>query len=311
MELERKSILNSQRSSPSLDHVADRFDLRRNIQFNTRVTAARFLEDANIWEVETDRGDRVTARFSLQVSDVSQQAMSRHTRAGLPSRETGTTRGSWPHEGVDFGSKRVAVIGTGSSGVQSIPVIAEQAERLTVFQRTAQYTIPARHGTIDRRFIEEEVKPNYDEIMEKARWTKSGLPVDLSERSALEVSAEERLETYETLWAEGGLGFLHRTFKDIHTDVEANDTAAGFIRSKIREIVIDPETARKLTPTDHPFGSKRALIDTNYFETYNRENVELVDIRHSPIQEITPKGIRTKDEEFEVDIIVFAPVSTR
>ena len=289
-----------------LDHVADRFDLRRNIQLNTRVTAARFLEDANIWEVETDRGDRVTARFLITgIGCIS--AGNVPDIPGLDSFEGDWYHtGSWPHEGVDFGGKRVAVIGTGSSGVQSIPVIAEQAERLTVFQRTAQYTIPARHGTIDRRFIEEEVKPNYDEIMEKARWTKSGLPVDLSERSALEVSAEERLETYETLWAEGGLGFLHRTFKDIHTDVEANDTAAEFIRSKIREIVIDPETARKLTPTDHPFGSKRALIDTNYFETYNRENVELVDIRHSPIREITPKGIRTEDEEFEVDIIVFA-----
>ena len=289
-----------------LDHVADRFDLRRNIQFNTRVTSARFLEDANIWEVETDRGDRVTARFLITgIGCISAGNVPDIT--GLDSFEGDWYHtGTWPHEEVDFAGKRVAVIGTGSSGVQSIPVIAKQAERLTVFQRTAQYTIPARHGTIDRRFIEEEVKPNYDEIFEKARWTKSGLPVDLSERSALEVSAEERQEIYETLWAEGGLGFLHRTFKDIHTDIEANDTAAEFIRSKIRETVKDPETARKLIPTDHPFGSKRALIDTNYFETYNRENVELVDIRHSPIQEITPKGIRTKDEEFEVDIIVFA-----
>ena len=289
-----------------LDHVADRFDLRRNIQFNTRVTSARFLEDANLWEVETDRGDRVTARFLITgIGCISAGNVPDIT--GLDSFEGDWYHtGTWPHEEVDFAGKRVAVIGTGSSGVQSIPVIAKQAERLTVFQRTAQYTIPARHGTIDRRFIEEEVKPNYDEIFEKARWTKSGLPVDLSERSALEVSAEERQEIYETLWAEGGLGFLHRTFKDIHTDIEANDTAAEFIRSKIRETVKDPETARKLIPTDHPFGSKRALIDTNYFETYNRENVELVDIRHSPIQEITPKGIRTKDEEFEVDIIVFA-----
>ena len=289
-----------------LDHVADRFDLRRNIQFNTRVTSARFLEDANIWEVETDRGDRVTARFLITgIGCISAGNVPDIT--GLDSFEGDWYHtGTWPHEEVDFAGKRVAVIGTGSSGVQSIPVIAKQAERLTVFQRTAQYTIPARHGTIDRRFIEEEVKPNYDEIFEKARWTKSGLPVDLSERSALEVSAEERQEIYETLWAEGGLGFLHRTFKDIHTDIEANDTAAEFIRSKIRETVKDPETARKLIPTDHPFGSKRALIDTNYFETYNRENIELVDIRHSPIQEITPKGIRTKDEEFEVDIIVFA-----
>ena len=289
-----------------LNHVADRFDLRRNIQFNTRVTSARFLEDTNRWEVETDQGDRVTARFLItgigcisagNVPDIkgleSFQGQSYHT-------------GSWPHEKVDFAGKRVAVIGTGSSGVQSIPVIAAQAGHLTVFQRTAQYTIPARHGTVDRRFLEEDVKPNYAEILEKARWSVGGIPVDPNERSALEVTAAERLEAYEAGWAEGGFRFLFGSFKDITTDRRANDTAAEFIRSKIREIVKDPETVEKLLPTDHPFASKRALIDTNYFDTYNRENVELVDIRHSPIQEITPKGIRTEDEEFEFDIIVFA-----
>ena len=289
-----------------LNHVADRFDLRRNIQFNTRVTSARFLEDSNRWEIETDQGDRVTAQFLItgigcisagNVPDIkglhSFQGEWYHT-------------GSWPHEKVDFAGKRVAVIGTGSSGVQSIPVIAEQAGHLTVFQRTAQYTIPARHATVDRRFLEEEVKPNYAEILEKARWSHGGFPVDPSERSALEVTAEERLETYEAGWAGGGFGFLFGSFKDLTTDRRANDTVSEFIRSKIREMVKDPETVEKLLPTDHPFTSKRALIDTNYFDTYNRENVELVDIRHSPIQEITPKGIRTEDEEFEFDMIVFA-----
>ena len=289
-----------------LNHVADRFDLRRNIQFDTRVTSAKFIEDANYWLIETDQGDRVTARYLItgigcistgNVPDIP----------GLDSFEgVWHHTGSWPHEEVDFVGKRVAVIGTGSSGVQAIPVIASQAKRLTVFQRTPQYTIPAHHETVDRRFIEEDVKPNYDEIWEKARWSKSGFPVEFSQRSALEVSAEERLATYEAHWAKGGFGFIHGTFADIRTDIRANDTVAEFIRSKIREIVNDPETVEKLLPTDHPYGSKRALIDTNYFETYNRENVELVDIRHSPIQEITPKGIRTEDEEFEFDIIVFA-----
>ena len=289
-----------------LNHVADRFDLRRNIRLDTRVTSAKFLEDANYWQIETDRGDRTTARFLItgigcistgNVPDI----------AGIESFEGDWYHtGSWPHEKVDFAGKRVAVIGTGSSGVQAIPVIAEQAEHLTVFQRTPQYTIPARHENVDRRFIEEEVKPNYDEIWHKARWSKAGFPADYSERSALEVSAEERLQTYEGLWAKGGTTFLYGTFNDIRTDRRANDTAAEFIRSKIRGIVKDPETREKLLPVDHPFGSKRTLIDTNYFETYNRENVELVDIRHSPIQEITPKGIRTEDEEFEFDIIVFA-----
>ena len=289
-----------------LNHVADRFDLRRNIQFDTRVTSAKFIEDTNYWLIETDQGDRVTARYLItgigcistgNVPDIP----------GLDSFEgVWHHTGSWPHEEVDFVGKRVAVIGTGSSGVQAIPVIASQAKRLTVFQRTPQYTIPAHHETVDRRFIEEDVKPNYDEIWEKARWSKSGFPVEFSQRSALEVSAEERLATYEAHWAKGGFGFIHGTFADIRTDIRANDTVAEFIRSKIREIVNDPETVEKLLPTDHPYGSKRALIDTNYFETYNRENVELVDIRHSPIQEITPKGIRTEDEEFEFDIIVFA-----
>ena len=289
-----------------LNHVADRFDLRRNIQFNTRVTSAKFLEDANLWQVETDQGDRVTARFLITgIGCIS--AGNVPDIAGLESFEGDWYHtGSWPHEEVDFAGKSVAVIGTGSSGIQTIPVIAKQARHVTVFQRTPQYTIPARHGNVDRRFIEEEVKPNYDEIWDKARWSQSGFPVDFSERSALEATAEERLETYEALWAKGGAGFLIGSFEDIRTDRRANDTAAEFVRSKIREIVKDPETVEKLLPTDHPLGSKRALIDTNYFETYNRENVELVDIRHSPIQEITPSGIRTEDEEFEFDIIVFA-----
>ncbi len=289
-----------------LNHVADRFDLRRNIQFNTRVTSARFLEDANQWEVSTDQGDRVTARFLItgigcisagNVPDIK----------GLDSFQGEWYHtGSWPHEKVDFTGKRVAVIGTGSSGVQAIPVIAEQAGHVTIFQRTPQFTIPARHGTIDRKFIEEEVKPNYDEIIEKRKWSAGGFPVDPIERSALEVTAEERQEIYEALWAKGGFAFQFGSFKDIPTDRRANDTVAEFIRSKIREIVKDPETVEKLLPTDHPWGSKRPLIDTNYFETYNRENVELVDIRHSPIQEITPKGIRTEDGESEFDMIVFA-----
>ena len=289
-----------------LNHVADRFDLRRNIQFNTRVTSARFLEDANLWEVETDQGDRVTSQFLItgigcissgNVPDIkgldSFQGEQYHT-------------GNWPHEEVDFAGKSVAVIGTGSSGIQSIPVIARQAEHLTVFQRTPQYTIPARHGTIDRKFLEKTVKPNYDDLMERARWSTGGFPMDRDERSALEISAAERLEIYEASWAEGGIRFLSTSFKDVSTDRRANDTMAEFIRKKIREMVQDPETAEKLMPTDHPFGSKRPLIDTDYFETYNRENVELVDIRHSPIQEITPRGIQTDDQEFEFDMIVFA-----
>ena len=282
-----------------LNHVADRFDLRRNIQFNTRVTSARFQEDAGLWEIETDQGDLVTSQFLITgIGCISS--------GNVPSIKGLDSFQGWPHEKVEFAGKRVAVIGTGSSGVQSIPVIAEQAEHLTVFQRTPQYTIPARHATVDRKFLEEVVKPNYDEILEQARWSTGGFPINRDERSALQVTAAERLEAYEAGWAEGGIRFLGASFKDISTDRRANDTMAEFIRRKIREMVRDPETAEKLMPTDHPFGSKRPLIDTDYFETYNNENVELVDIRHSPIKEITPNGIRTEDQDFEFDMIVFA-----
>ena len=288
-----------------LNHVADRFDLRRNINFNTRVTAAHFNEATDRWDVETDQGDRISAKFLITAigclsSGQIPNIKGRDTFAG-DSYHTG----AWPHEGVDFAGKRVGVIGTGSSGVQSIPVIAEQAGTLHVFQRTPQYTVPARHGTVDKAFLD-SVKEDYDAIYEKARRSPGGLPIDAIERSALDVSDEERLEIYEEAWKEGGFKFLFGSFFDIGLDRRANDTASEFIRSKIREMVKDPEVAEKLVPVDHPFTSKRPLIDTNYFETYNRDNVTLVDIRHSPIEEITPTGIRTADGEYELDIIVFA-----
>ena len=289
-----------------LNHVADRFDLRSGIQFNTSVTAAHFDDDSGLWEVETDQGDRVTARYVITaIGCISTGQIPQIP--GLDSFEGEWHHtGAWPHEGVDFGGKRVAVIGTGSSGIQSIPVIARESEHLTVFQRTPQYTIPAQHGTVDQAFLK-EVKANYSEILQEAKQSAAGFPYDASETSALEVSEEERLETYERLWQKGGFHFMLGSYGDIAIDRRANDTASEFIRGKIREIVNDPETAEKLLPRDHPFASKRALIDTNYFDTYNRDNVDLVDIRHFPIEEITATGLRTADgQEYEVDVIVFA-----
>ena len=288
-----------------LNHVADRFDLRKDIQLNTLVTSAHWNEADDLWEVETNQGDKLTANFLItgigclsagQIPNIE----GRDSFAGEAYHT-----GSWPHEGVDFAGKRVGVIGTGSSGVQSIPVIAQQAKELFVFQRTPQYTIPARHGNVDKAFLD-EVKKNYEEIYQKARVSAGGFPIDPIERSALEVTEEERLAVYEAGWAQGGFQFFFGSFNDIAVDRRANDTASEFIRSKIRALVKDPEIAEKLVPVDHPFSSKRALIDTNYFETYNRDNVTLVDIRHSPIQEITPTGIKTEDGEYELDIIVFA-----
>ena len=289
-----------------LNHVADRFDLRSGIQFNTSVTAAHFNDDTQLWEVETDQGDRVTANYVVTaIGCISTGQIPQIP--GLDSFEGEMHHtGAWPHDGVDFANKRVAVVGTGSSGVQSIPVIARESEHLTVFQRTPQYTIPARHENVDQAFLK-EVKANYTEIMQQSKVSFAGFPVEFSEESALEVSDEERRAKFEELWELGGFRFLFQSYGDIAVDRRANDTASEFIRSKIREIVNDPTTAEKLLPRDHPFGSKRALIDTNYFDTYNRDNVDLVDIRHFPIEEITPSGLRTADgEEYEFDVIVFA-----
>jgi cyclohexanone monooxygenase len=287
-----------------LNHVADRFDLRRNIKFNTRVTAAHYDEAANRWEITTDQGDTVTAKFLI----TGIGCLSSGQIPNIPGRETfkgeSYHTGAWPHTGVDFTGKRVGVIGTGSSGVQSIPVIAAQAGHTYVFQRTPQYTIPARHGSVDKAFLD-NVKKNYDEIYEKARWSLGGMPYAPSERSALSVSDEERTAIYEAGWQEGGFKFLLNSFFDIGADRRQRH-GVRVHPGKIREIVKDPEVAEKLVPVDHPFTSKRPLIDTNYFDTYNRENVTLVDIRHAPIQEITPTGIRTEDGDYELDIIVFA-----
>ena len=289
-----------------LEHVADRFDLRRNIQFDTRVTAATFHEDASLWEITTDRGDRVTAQYLITaIGCISTSNVP--PIEGLDSFQGDWYHtGAWPHEPVDFSSKRVGVIGTGSSGVQSIPVIARQASSLTVFQRTPQFTVPARHRAADRRFIEEEVKPNYEEILEQARWSQGGGGREPIGQSALAVTEAERNRIYEQQWEKGGYEFSGGSFADLMTDRAANDTAADFIRDKIRQIVKDPETCRKLLPHDHPFGAKRGLLDTGYYATYNRDNVHLVDLRSTPIRRITPTGIRTTEQDFQLDIIVFA-----
>lgn len=287
-----------------LDHVADRFDLRRDIRFGTRVTGARFDEDANRWEIQTDGGERFSAQFFIT-------AVGCLSAANVPDIE-GLERfegewyhtGAWPHEGVDFAGKRVGVVGTGSTGIQAVPVIAEEAAHLTVFQRTANYSVPARNASMDPEF-RQQVKENYDEIRRKQRESTNGHPFEINEQSALDVSEEERRRMYEAAWERGSLRF-RATFGDLLTSKEANDTASEFIRQKIREIVEDPETAEKLTPYDHPFAAKRPPIDTGYFETYNRDNVALVDVKESPIEEITPRGIQTTDAEYELDAIVFA-----
>jgi cation diffusion facilitator CzcD-associated flavoprotein CzcO len=287
-----------------LNHVADRFDLKRDIRFDTKVTSAHYDETANLWRVSTDAGESLTAQFLITAVGCLSSANIPNI-PGLDTFEGGWYHtGQWPHEGVDFRGKRVGLVGTGSTGIQAAPVIAETAAHLTVFQRTANYSVPARNGPLTPEF-KRYVKENNREIRQVTQASVNGHPWLIADRSALETSPEEREAIYDAAWEEGGLRF-RAAFRDLLTDKAANDTAAEFISAKIREIVKDPATAAKLSDIDHPYASKRPPIDTDYFETFNRDNVELVDVRADPIERITPKGIRTRAAEYPLDIIVFA-----
>jgi cation diffusion facilitator CzcD-associated flavoprotein CzcO len=287
-----------------LNHVADRFDLRRDIRFNTRVASAHYDEAANRWHVRTEAGEEFSATFLITAVG----CLSTANVPAIPGLESfaGTWyhTGQWPHDGVDFSGKRVGVVGTGSTGIQAIPVIARTAAHLTVFQRTANYSVPARNGPLTETF-RRWVRENTAEIRRITRATPNGHPFVIAERRARATPAEERQALYEAAWEKGGLQF-RATFQDLLVDKEANDTAADFIRGKIREIVKDPATAAKLSDIDHPYAAKRPPIDTDYFETYNRGNVSLIDVRAAPIERITPEGIRTREGDYGLDIIVFA-----
>jgi cyclohexanone monooxygenase len=287
-----------------IDHVADRFDLRRDIQLSTRVTSATFDEAARRWTVTTDRGDRVSARFCIMATG----CLSTAQVPELPGRETfrGKTyhTGRWPHEGVDFTGQRVGVIGTGSSAIQSIPIIAAQASRLFVFQRTPNFSVPARNAPLDADY-ERQVKADYADFRRQARESRVGFVVERSEASALAVTADERRRAYEKRWSRGGLGFS-AAYVDLLTSQEANDTAAEFCREKIRAVVRDPKVADLLSPKDYPVGTKRMCVDTDYYETFNRDHVTLVDIRQAPIEAITPDGLQTREAAYTLDSIVFA-----
>jgi cation diffusion facilitator CzcD-associated flavoprotein CzcO len=287
-----------------LDHVADRFDLRRDIRFGRRVTTAHFDDGTERWSVQTEGGERFDARFLITAVG----CLSAANVPRIPGLDTFEGQwfhtGRWPHEGVDFTGQRVGVVGTGSTGIQAIPVIAEQARHLTVFQRTANYSVPARNGPMDPAF-QREVKASYDEIRRTQRGSTNGHPFVVSEQPALSVPEQERRAVYEAAWERGGLRF-RAAFADLLTDKAANDTASEFIRDKIRETVRDRATAEMLVPHDHPFATKRPPIDTGYFETYNRDDVTLVDVRADPIEEITPAGVRTASGTHPLDTLVFA-----
>jgi cyclohexanone monooxygenase len=288
-------------------HVADRHALRPDIIFNTRITAAVFDEDHQKWALTTDAGERVTSQFCIMATG----NLSSPRYPAIPGFENFAGNkyhtGLWPHEDVDFSGLRVGVIGTGSSGVQSIPIIARQAKHLHVFQRTPQFSLPARNGPMDP---EKEAlhKAEYDARRLAAFDTPFGIGgFPPPTQAALEATAQVRAEAYEAKWGEGGsISFLY-AYNDLLVNKEANDTASDFVREKIRQTVDDPQVAERLIPYDHPIGTKRLILDSGYYETYNRDNVTLVDVRAAPIEEILPEGLRTAHGTvYELDALVCA-----
>ena len=288
-----------------LEHVADRFDLRRDIRFSTRVEAAVWDDVQSLWGVRTDVGEDVVCRHYVMATGCLSQPKSPeiegHDRFG--GEVYFTSR--WPHDGVDFKGKRVGLIGTGSSAIQSIPIIAQQAKALTVFQRTPNFSIPARNGPdpTEKRAAIDEDRAAY---RERAKWSRAGVPMVPAESGALTVSEEERNERYEQAWAAGGLFATIGAFNDLVVNPASNETIAEFIRAKIRDIVKDPVTAETLCPTNHPFGTKRPCLDDDYFDTYNQPHVSLVDLLNDPIQTITETGIDTASGSHAFDAIVYA-----
>jgi len=286
------------------NHVADRFDLRKDIDFDTSVTAAHFDEVARRWTIETDMGERISAQhFIMATGCISTANMP--DIDGLPDYQGNTYHtGHWSHEKVAFTGQRIAVIGTGSSGIQSIPILAKEAAHLTVFQRTPHYSVPSRNVPMTDEY-EQEWKDQYRERRAEMRYTAGGSFKKANNVSALSISEEERQTVYEKRWTMGGFAFLG-SFNDLLVDEEANNTAAEFTREQVRRIVKDPAMAELLAPKTYPIGTKRICVDTNYYETYNRDNVELVDISGGPIERITPSGLVANDREFRFDSIIFA-----
>ncbi|MGE0336608.1 MAG: flavin-containing monooxygenase, partial [Gammaproteobacteria bacterium] len=288
-----------------LEFVADRLDLRRDIQFNARVTQARYDEAANQWEITTAGGDTARGRYLITAIGV----LSAPYTPDIPGRES--FRGGcwhtahWPKEPVALAGRRIGVIGTGATGVQLITELAKTAGRLTVFQRTPTFAVPMRNQPITDA-EQGALKAQYAAMFERCRETFGGFVHDFDPRSALSLSPEEREAHYEALWQTPRFRFWLANFADIMSDRAANDTITDFVRRKIRARIRDPQIADRLIPTDHGFGTRRVPLESGYFEVYNQPNVELVDLRENPLERITPDGVRTRDAEYPLDILVFA-----
>ena len=288
-----------------LNHVADRFDLRSGIQFESRITSAVFDEEGCRWLVTSERGDRVRAKFFIAATG----CLSAPNAPAFPGQENfnGATyhTSSWPPEGVDFEGQRVAVIGTGSSAIQSIPQISSQASQVYVFQRTANYSVPAHNGPADRA-IADAWLANREENRQLQKTSRGGfLHSNSGTQMASQTGEEERRRIFEERWAQGGFS-VGASFADLAIDPASNAMAAAFAAEKIREIVRDPKVAERLTPKDYPFGAKRICVDTGYYQTFNQPNVQLIDLRETPLEAISATGVTTSGGEFPVDAIVFA-----
>jgi cyclohexanone monooxygenase len=287
-----------------INHVADRFDLRRDISLRTRVSSAEFDETAAVWRVTIGNGHVYRARWLIMATGCL-SVPSIPSIEGL-SNFAGQVihTADWPKD-ADLRDKNVGVIGTGSSGTQLIPVVAKEARSLVVFQRTPNYSVPAQNAPLSKEQIE-YWRTNYPALRQRTRWnTPGGTIHDFSDRKAVEVDESERQREFEARWQKGGTNFLH-AFKDLMVDPRSNESAAAFVRSKIAALVKDRETAASLTPTDFPIGAKRLCLDSGYYETFNRPNVILVDLRKEPLEEILPEGVRTSRRAFNLDTIVLA-----
>jgi cyclohexanone monooxygenase len=302
----------SQRYAPQseilnyINHVADRFSLRRHISFNTRVLSAKFNEEHNLWMLKTSTGESVQARYCVMASgNLSTYRVPEFP--GIDKFEGEWFHSSrWPTAGVDMSGKRVGVIGTGSTGIQIIPVVAKNAGKLYVFQRSPNFCVPAQNAPLDAQ-THNNYKAVYQQKRQMARESVFGLAGFANPtQSALSVSPEERTQAYERMWAHGSNQSFLTCFNDLLTSQESNDTAAEFVRGKIRQIVKNAKTAEVLCPKDHPIGARRLCVGTDYFETFNQPHVTLVDVCKEPITEITAKGIKAGTKEIELDTIVFA-----
>ena len=286
------------------NHVADRLDLRRDIHFQTRATAARFDEAAGTWGVQTDTGRHITARYLILATGCLSAARLPEIPGISDFAGEVYHTGQWPHGGVDFKGQRVAVIGTGSSAIQAIPVIAREAAHLAVFQRTPNFSIPSRNGPMPEDYAG-EWKQGYTSRRIAARQMRTGILYNLSQTPAMSVNETDRRAEYEARWAAGGTAFM-ASFSDLLTSREANDTAAEFVREKIRGLVSDPAVAEILAPKNHPIGTKRICVDTAYYETFNLPHVRLMDVSTAPIERITSGGVVQGGVTHPVDSIVFA-----